>query len=195
MMKEKYESLSAVELKAIAKARGLKNLSGLKKSEVVARMLEADEKEREQKISEETEERAQTQTVKAERPEMTEHAERSEKRPEEKTGLDFSQLDSGQTVTGILEVMPDGFGFIRSDNYLPGDHDIYVSPSQIRRFNLKTGDIISGNTPHKYHAAGEVCSPALFKKHKRHAPGRSCQKMQFRGYDTDLSEPAYAYGA
>ena len=146
MMKEKYESLSAVELKAIAKARGLKNLSGLKKSEVVTRMLEADEKEREQKISEETEERAQTQTVKAERPEMTEHAERSEKRPEEKTGLDFSQLDSGQTVTGILEVMPDGFGFIRSDNYLPGDHDIYVSPSQIRRFNLKTGDIISGNT-------------------------------------------------
>ena len=77
MMKEKYESLSAVELKAIAKARGLKNLSGLKKSEVVTRMLEADEKEREQKISEETEERAQTQTVKAERPEMTEHAERS----------------------------------------------------------------------------------------------------------------------
>ncbi len=144
MMKEKYESLSAVELKAIAKARGLKNLSGLKKSEVVTRMLEADEKEREQKISEETEERAQTQTVKAERPEMTEHAERSEKRPEEKTGLDFSQLDSGQTVTGILEVMPDGFGFIRSDNYLPGDHDIYVSPSQIRRFNLKTGDKIRG---------------------------------------------------
>ena len=180
MMKEKYESLSAVELKAIAKARGLKNLSGLKKSEVVTRMLEADEKEREQKISEETEERAQTQTVKAERPEMTEHAERSEKRPEEKTGLDFSQLDSGQTVTGILEVMPDGFGFIRSDNYLPGDHDIYVSPSQIRRFNLKTG---------------EVCSLALFKKHKRHASGRSCQKMQFRGYDTDLSESAYAYGA
>ena len=77
---------------------------------------------------------------------MTEHVEKSEKRPEEKTGLDFSQLDSGQTVTGILEVMPDGFGFIRSDNYLPGDHDIYVSPSQIRRFNLKTGDIISGNT-------------------------------------------------
>ncbi len=128
---------------------------------------------------------------------MTEHAERSEKRPEEKTGLDFSQLDSGQTVTGILEVMPDGFGFIRSDNYLPGDHDIYVSPSQIRRFNLKTGDIISGNTRIRTNTTqrGEVCAPALFKKHKRHASGRSRQKMQFRGYDTDLSEPAYAYGA
>lgn len=58
---------------------------------------------------------------------------------------ELSQLDSGIMACGILEVMPDGFGFIRSDNYLPGDNDVYVSPSQIRRFNLKTGDIISGN--------------------------------------------------
>jgi transcription termination factor Rho len=50
------------------------------------------------------------------------------------------------TVKGILEVMPDGYGFIRSANYLPGDNDVYVSPSQIRRFNLKTGDILEGNT-------------------------------------------------
>ncbi|MCC8066581.1 MAG: transcription termination factor Rho [Clostridiales bacterium] len=59
---------------------------------------------------------------------------------------ELSQLDSGQSVSGILEVMQDGYGFIRSDNYLPGENDVYVSPSQIRRFNLKTGDIISGNT-------------------------------------------------
>ncbi len=57
-----------------------------------------------------------------------------------------NDLDSGYTANGILEVMPDGFGFIRSANYLPGDEDVYVSPSQIRRFNLKTGDIICGNT-------------------------------------------------
>ena len=56
-----------------------------------------------------------------------------------------SELDSGQLANGILEVMPDGFGFIRSANYLPGDADIYVSPSQIRRFNMKTGDIVYGN--------------------------------------------------
>ncbi len=55
------------------------------------------------------------------------------------------ELDSGITVSGILEVMPDGFGFIRCDNYMPGENDVYVAPSQIRRFNLKTGDIISGN--------------------------------------------------
>ncbi len=53
-------------------------------------------------------------------------------------------LDSGIVAHGILEVMTDGFGFIRCENYLPGDNDIYVSPMQIRKFNLKTGDIILG---------------------------------------------------
>lgn len=55
-------------------------------------------------------------------------------------------LDSGITANGILEVMPDGYGFIRCANYLPGENDVYVSPSQIRKFNLKTGDIVTGNT-------------------------------------------------
>lgn len=65
----------------------------------------------------------------------------------EKTGvIDIEELDSGITAQGILEVLPDGYGFIRSDNYLPGENDVYVSPSQIRRFNLKTGDILTGNT-------------------------------------------------
>ena len=55
-------------------------------------------------------------------------------------------LDSGIPASGILEVMPEGnFGFIRCENYLPGEDDVYVAPSQIRKFNLKTGDIISGS--------------------------------------------------
>ena len=58
---------------------------------------------------------------------------------------DLSSLDSGNVANGILEVMPDGYGFIRCENYLPGENDVYVSPSQIRRFNLKTGDILVGN--------------------------------------------------
>ena len=49
-------------------------------------------------------------------------------------------------VTGVLEVLPDGYGFLRSYNYLPGSDDVYVSPSQIRKFNLKTGDLITGKT-------------------------------------------------
>jgi transcription termination factor Rho len=56
----------------------------------------------------------------------------------EKNGLVFGE--------GVLEILPDGFGFLRapSSNYLPGPDDIYVSPSQIRRFDMRTGDTISG---------------------------------------------------
>lgn len=153
MTKEQYESLSAVQLKEIAKSRGLKNLSGLKKGEVIARMLEADEADQNQTKVQEP----------AEHPESSEK-QTEEKQTEEKQGFDFSQLDSGQTVTGILEVMPDGFGFIRSDNYLPGEHDIYVSPSQIRRFNLKTGDIISGNTRVRANTQQEKFAALLYLK-------------------------------
>lgn len=59
--------------------------------------------------------------------------------------IDLQDLDSGIEANGILEVMPDGFGFIRCENFLPGDNDVYVAPSQIRRFNMKTGDIIRGS--------------------------------------------------
>lgn len=65
------------------------------------------------------------------------------KKPEIPT--DPNNLDSGQVAFGILEVLPDGFGFIRSENYMPGEEDVYVSPSQVRRFNLKTGDMIRGS--------------------------------------------------
>ncbi len=56
----------------------------------------------------------------------------------------IEELDSGNIGEGILEVLADGFGFLRMDNYLPGTKDIYVAPSQIRRFNLKTGDRVTG---------------------------------------------------
>lgn len=62
------------------------------------------------------------------------------------TPEEMEQLDSGETKEGILEIMQEGYGFIRCDNYLPGANDVYVSPMQIRKMNLKTGDIIVGNT-------------------------------------------------
>lgn len=74
----------------------------------------------------------------------------------------LEELDSGNMAHGILEVMQDGFGFIRCENYLPGDNDIYVSPAQIRRFNLKTGDIIDGNI--KIKLPTEKFSALLFVK-------------------------------
>ncbi len=122
-MREKYESLSLASLKDIAKARGLKNISALKKSELVELMLEQDKKDEEKKAVQKT---SETET--------------------KQDNSETSQLDSGLEANGILEVLPDGYGFIRCENYLPGENDVYVSPSQIRKFNLKTGDIILGNT-------------------------------------------------
>ena len=146
-MREKYESLSLGLLKELAKARGLKGISALKKSQLVERMLEEDEKDK--KNSAGTTEPEKNPSVKS--PSKTikseEHQEpRSTVKKDEKNPMEQSELDSGNSVKGILEVLPDGYGFIRSANYLPGDHDVYVSPSQIRRFNLKTGDILCGHT-------------------------------------------------
>ena len=185
-MREKYESLSVTVLRDVAKSRGLKHLSGLKKKELVELMLEEDKKDAlKEKSSGETQEgttgRAKEKTTGrtedkrmqtiehkdarsiqprenrgeyAERPGTEGHGEPGEHR-ERKPGkiitpdgieIDNPELDSGISAYGILEVMPDGYGFIRCENYLPGENDVYVSPSQIRRFGLKTGDIIHGNT-------------------------------------------------
>lgn len=102
--------------------------------------------------------------------EMRQEPLRQEARPEtrQETRQETSTLDSGQEACGILEVMPDGFGFIRSDNYMPGDSDVYVSPSQIRRFGLKTGDIIRGNTRVK--SATEKFSALLYLKSVNNLP-------------------------
>ncbi len=116
-MREKYESLSLAILKDLAKARDLKGFSTMKKSEIIELMLAQDEKDKEKKLREEVK--------------------------QEKSDID--ELDSGKIAHGILEVLNDGFGFIRSENFMPGENDIYVAPSQIRRFGLKTGDIITGN--------------------------------------------------
>lgn len=102
--------------------------------------------------------------------EMRQEPLRQEARPEtrQEPRQETSTLDSGQKACGILEVMPDGFGFIRSDNYMPGDSDVYVSPSQIRRFGLKTGDIIRGNTRVK--SATEKFSALLYLKSVNNLP-------------------------
>ena len=72
--------------------------------------------------------------------------ENAESDPAQETAKEQPQIESGREACGILEVMQDGFGFIRSENFLPGENDVYVSPAQIRRFGLKTGDMIRGNT-------------------------------------------------
>ena len=241
-MREKYESLSAVVLKDLAKARGLKNISNMKKSDLIELMLAEDERQARERgeqaqtnesgstrgggresavrqgsagtharrpiahentgedgayestgararkgaretggtrentgnyenagMRERVRESAGAKETGRENGSMRENArenagareterengresasmrENSGEAGKDNTAPDetLMNLDSGITANGILEVMPDGYGFIRCANYLPGENDVYVSPSQIRKFNLKTGDIVSGNT-------------------------------------------------
>jgi transcription termination factor Rho len=226
-MREKYESLPLVQLKALAKVRGLKGTSTMKKADLVDAMLIADRYDEKVKDEQDqtptkaqepvqTQEQAQTKAPEAEEKKETAAADTatssdSESKeeakvaesPPEKSGkeatesaaqtsslpkapaptpgkpINFSgkssnsgqsssydkkegkkpfrvtevydehqypkELDSGEVASGILEVMPDGYGFIRCENYLPGENDVYVAPSQIRKFGLKTGDILIGN--------------------------------------------------
>ena len=141
-MREKYESLAVGDLRELAKVRGIKGTSTMKKADLVEAMLEEDEKN------------------KATQEKLT------------------SELDSGITVNGILEVMPDGFGFIRSENYLPGENDVYVAPSQIRKFNLKTGDIVEGNTRVK--TQSEKFSALLYVKSiNGYTPAEATKRYNF----------------
>ena len=133
-MREKYESLSLTVLKDLAKARGIKGLTGLKKEQIVELMLAEDEKDKAKEASATVEKKNVTYTTNNKENNQAEAV-----REEQQT------LDSGQTADGILEVMADGFGFIRCENFLPGENDIYVSPAMIRRYNLKTGDMVRGN--------------------------------------------------
>ena len=152
-MREKYESLPVGQLKAVAKHRGIKGLAKMKKHEVVEAMLQLDEEEKEghsvksekenkpirtEKENKSLQTEKESHTSGSESAQMREMAEPEEKIP--------PQYDDAKVADGILEVMQDGYGFIRCENYLPGENDVYVSPSQIRKFNLKTGDIIYGKT-------------------------------------------------
>jgi transcription termination factor Rho len=135
-----FEEMSLAALKDYAKEKGIKGVSALKKSALIER------------LKEETQKREETQKEEKQKEEkQKKDAEKSQK---------LSELDSGEKANGILEVMQDGYGFIRCENYLPGENDVYVSPSQIRRFNLKTGDILKGSIRVK--TQGEKFSALLY---------------------------------
>ena len=161
-MREKYESLALADLKAIAKARGLKGTSAMKKADLIELMLAEDEKDK--AAGKSVQPKSVIITRASEETEKKEAPAKQEVKEEDKLDEDKypAELDSGIAVNGILEVMPDGYGFIRSDNYLPGERDVYVAPSQIRRFGLKTGDILEGNTRIK--TQGEKFAALLFVK-------------------------------
>ena len=184
-MNNKYEEMSLVELKAVAKEKGLKNISTLRKHELVEQLIASEEKVASVETKEvnvvkeapaQPEKAVFAQSERTAQEEKAGRQERTENRYDrnnqngrqeryvkpELTPSEIAQLDSGETKDGILEIMPDGYGFIRCDNFLPGENDVYVSPAQIRKFNLKTGDIVVGNTRIK--SQNEKFSALLYVK-------------------------------
>ena len=120
------EKKTLAELKEMAVEMGLKSISGLKKSELIEK-IEAKQLSMEQTVTETASDFSRT---------------KNDENPQEQTEKEKQLYE--ETGEGILEVLPDGYGFLRAENCLPGINDVYVSPAQIRRFNLRTGDRVKG---------------------------------------------------
>ena len=166
-MREKLETLPLTELKELAKARGMRGISTMKKGDLInllcesAEQEERENQEKERKRQEQKEQEQKDQELR-ENKERENRENRDRENREIRKNMDLQELDSGEEAKGILEVMQDGFGFIRCENFLPGENDVYVAPSQIRRFNMKTGDIVQGSRRVK--TAAEKFAALLYVK-------------------------------
>jgi len=138
------------DLREMAKAMGIKSYYKYKKDELVQEILNTIHKAKlQQGIIKEEAPVIEEQQSKEEKAPIAVVEKPVEKKPlsdAEKRFLESKDVEQGGRADGILEILPDGFGFLRSDNYQSGDRDIYISPSQIRRFNLRTGDKVTGIT-------------------------------------------------
>ncbi len=142
-----FSKMKLAELRERAKKIGLRSVTTFRKAELIKLLSDIEAKEEAKKKETEVPNKEQVDTQMAEKQnKKVEKPDESKKKyNNNEVPADFQQLNSGDIAYGVLEVLPDGFGFIRCENYLPGENDVYVSPSQIRRFNLKTGDLIRGN--------------------------------------------------
>lgn len=238
-MREKLQTLPLAELKELAKAKGIKGCSSMRKAEIIDLLCEKEEETSPVRVSdgnvsqdknEDSKENTKTSdtipspevatpnqsqgvvdqqgmssnnnqrkttvvrsyrpdaqqrpapyrpatTNSAEAPvrnELRQGAVVEEPKQDFQPSPELQELDSGIDAHGILEVMPDGFGFIRCENYLPGENDVYVAPSQIRRFNMKTGDIIHGSRRVK--SATEKFAALLFVKKINNYPANMAER-------------------
>ncbi len=164
-MEDYLDSKNLQELRALAKEMGIKAVTSYKKKELIDKIREVEEKNKKDcknTVLENTE-KEQTPVVTTYGFSLKDNSNDFEHKNEarEKRHFEYKSSENQSTETrqqdvqqiidnnnmgeGILEVMADGYGFLRTENFLPGANDIYISPSQIRRFNLKTGDCVKGN--------------------------------------------------
>ena len=120
------ESYTLVELRQLAKEKGIKNVSKLKKEELIEYLTNI-----------------QGETALQSEEEVSTEIPKKEEKVDNNSGYKVTN-EEDEIVEGILEVLPDGYGFLRGENYLSTPKDVYISPIQIRRFKLDKGDKIKG---------------------------------------------------
>lgn len=136
--KNQLSELKLNELKDIAKEIGIKNVIKYKKIDLIEKIVSV------QSILESSSKNMEKTSA-----DISSASEENTHIVQKNTNTEIEYSDPVRRtnlMSGVLEVMADGYGFLRSDNYQSGENDVYVSQNQIRRFNLKTGDFIVGNT-------------------------------------------------
>ena len=122
--------MTLTELKELAKQNNIKNISKLKKEELIIVLKQIVKND-----NNEIKDNNDSENIKVER-QYDENG---------NSIVDYKLTNDGDSIVeGILEILPDGYGFLRGDNYLSSDKDVYISMVQIRRFRLDTGDIVKG---------------------------------------------------
>ena len=139
------ESLTLLELKKLAKENNIRNISKLKKEELIE-VLKSIQSNKFEEVDEELEEDEEDEIEEKEEPRRRYDASDDEVEKLEEANAVAYQVNNeeDEIIEGILEVLPDGYGFLRGDNYLSSPKDVYISPVQIRRFRLTTGDLVKG---------------------------------------------------
>ena len=187
------ESKTLNELRETAKEMGIKSVTKYKKIELIEKILE--------KVREEGSKNESIECINLEKNtngvEETNKNQKNNNNYQRQNNKDNKNLDTKskedyrtpeedkEDAEGVLEILPDGFGFLRGSNYLSTENDVYVSPSQIRRFNLKTGDKIMGIT--RSPKSGEKFRALIYvKKVNDENPETSIRRRNF-----ELLTPIY----
>ena len=192
--------MTLAQLREVAKEKGITGVAGLRKPDLAMKIAEVLQQEQKaQKEAKATEEKPAEEKSVEQKAEQVKEQRRyynpnqksryhdgsdglisvvKDRQIEDVHPTELKDLDSGVTKKGILEVMPEGYGFIRCDNFLPGENDVYVAPQFIRRFGLRSGDIIEGNLRIKNQ--NEKFSALLYmKKVNERSPGYLYTRKKF----------------
>ena len=158
-----YDHLKITELKELAKEKNRSNYSKMKKNELIQALSSIGNDD--------------TKQIDIQEDVSIKDIDDEHNSNEKKVGELFI-AENNSIASGVLEILPDGYGFLRGDNYLSTENDVYMSPTQIRRFRMKTGDYIEGVVrPPK---AGEKFSALLFvHKINGEHPEKSIKRMSF----------------